>query len=231
MFCKLLSIGLASLIFSFANVAVGQHHDDHGGHYDWHNGHIDYHQPSHWDVHNGHLDYHPGHVDHIQPTYYPSYPITPYYPSTPIYGSTIYPSSPIYSSGTVISSSQPVISSAAPANALPNNRTTTGYTPNGAPINVINPENYGTALSFKLNGQTVRLEPGKQSSMSFDRNYTIEFDRGGDFGTAKYTLRDGDFQFTVGDQGWDLKKIQASANAIPQINNSATPQNPLPGGG
>ena len=71
---------------------------------------------------------------------------------------------------------------------------------------------------------------GKPSLRVFNRNDTTEFDRGGNFGTAKRTLRDGDFQFVVGDNCWDLKKTQVNAKTIPQIKNSAL-QSPLPGGG
>jgi hypothetical protein len=71
------------------------------------------------------------------------------------------------------------------------------------------------------------LASGQQYQLKFDKNYTIEFDRAGGFGTAKYSLRDGNFEFFVGDKGWDLKKTQPAADSSPQLQQSL-PENTLP---
>jgi hypothetical protein len=225
MFRIVLTASVALLVLGCCQISLGQHWGGHGGHFGFHNGHVDYHQPTHFDYQNGHLDLYRGHVDYVYPSTY-SYPNNYYYPnSSPLYSNNTY-----NPSGTIVSSTPGNLSqlSSAPTNALPGNSVVTGYAPNQGPINIINPEKYGTPLSFKLNGQIVRLEPGQSNTIKFDRNYIIEFHRGGDFGTAKYSLRDGDFQFVVGDNGWDLNKVRVDANPIPQIDNSVL-QNPLPG--
>lgn len=204
-----------------------------GGHYDLHNGHIDYHQPSHYDYHNGHLDFHSGHIDHIVPqTHIHSYPTT-VYPSV-ITSSPVY-SAPVVTSGTIISTAPPTIStlkppvvSGTPANALP--AVASGATPNSRPITIRNPANYSTPLTFKLNDQQIRLEPGQQTSITFDRSYNIEFDRGGQYGVQRYSMQDGHFEFQVGDRGWDLRRYTEAANVSPQLSNPL-PTNPLPPGG
>jgi hypothetical protein len=114
-------------------------------------------------------------------------------------------------------------------NSLPGT-VTTGYPPNNAPITIVNPSEYSTPLSFNLNGQVVRLEPGQSTEIAFDRSYVIEFHRGGDYGTTRYSLRDGRFEFFVSDSGWDLKRVRAEPPANPVPNSPAQPPaNPSPG--
>ncbi len=224
MVCKsILMFGAALFIAANCRVAIAQHHhDDHGGHFDWHNGHLDWHVPGHWDIHGGHLDWHQGHVDHLYPNYI--------YPSNPaIYDNWYYPGATVYPGATIVN--PPVVTNPLPGNPASPNSVTTGYAPNNAPITIANPDGYSTPLSFTLNGQTVRLEPGKATTITFDRNYVIKFDRGGNFGTAEYSLRDGTFEFVVGENGWDLKRVRAEAetNPLPPAG-LVPPTNPLPGG-
>jgi hypothetical protein len=224
-----------------------------GGHFDYHNGHIDYHQPGHFDIHNGHLDYHPGHVDHLMPQYsypstiYPNY-VSPGIVYPPMGGTTVlpgfalpsYPTSSGVTGNTVISTSPPTVTAQRPpvvpgntANAL--SPVASGPTPNSRPITIRNPEKYSTPLTFKLNEQQVRLEPGQQTTVTFDRSFNIEFDRGGQYGTQRYSMQDGNFEFIVGDRGWDLRRYTEAASTSPQLNNplpaNPLPANPLPPGG
>ncbi len=67
-----------------------------------------------------------------------------------------------------------------------------------------NPESNGTAISYLLGGKQFTMESGY--SQRLETSYVIEFDRGGDFGTARYTIADGTFEFTLTDRGWDLRK-------------------------
>jgi hypothetical protein len=226
---RILSLTAMLTMLAYVPSLWAQHDDDHGGHYDIDGDHIDYHQPSHWDYHNGHWDFHQGHVDHM----YPSTPIWTYpsfdYPSI-VYPSTVYPST-VYPGSIQSTPSSSIVTNSVPVNQAPQStRVVAGFTPNQAPIFVVNPKNYETTLAFNLNGQTVRLEPGKQWEGIFDRSYIIEFDRGNGNGIAKYTLRDGNFEFVFGDKGWDLKKTQPPANAAPQTAPTVL-QNPVPSGG
>lgn len=67
-----------------------------------------------------------------------------------------------------------------------------------------NPESNGASISYLLDGHSYTMEPGY--SQRLERSYLIEFDRGGDYGTARYTIADGTFEFTITDRGWDLRK-------------------------
>jgi hypothetical protein len=224
-----------------------------GGHLEYHNGHIDYHQPGQYDIHNGRLDYHAGRVNHlvlqsygIPQNYGYNYPSSVYrsysgvVSSNPVYSThgrwTIvsgYPSTPVITGGTAFSAApsavntmKPPVVSGTAANALPT--AARGPAPNSRPITIRNPQNYLTPLTFELNDEQIRLESGEETTFTFDRAYTIEFDRGGQYGTQRYWMEDGSFEFRVGDRGWDLRRYTRTANDTPQPNNP-TPANRLPG--
>jgi hypothetical protein len=184
------ALGVALIMFVGGRPLQAQHHhhDDHGGHFDWHNGHLDWHEPGHFDWHNGHLDYHPGHVDHLHPWYHDTY----YYPTAPA-----------------------IVTRPAIVNPLPGPGVVTGYAPNNAPIAIVNPAELSTPVTFTLNSRSYTLQPGEQMDFTFDRSLVIEFHRGGDFGSARYSLRDGIFKFTAGANGWDIKRIRNDANSLP----------------
>ena len=67
-----------------------------------------------------------------------------------------------------------------------------------------NPASNGGAIAYLLGSQTFTLEPGQTQRL--DRSHVIEFDRGGSFGMARYTIADGSFEFTLTDNGWNLRK-------------------------
>jgi hypothetical protein len=50
----------------------------------------------------------------------------------------------------------------------------------------------------------VELSPGSARTWSDRSSLTVEFDRGGDFGSARKLLRPGAYEFVVTDAGWDL---------------------------
>jgi hypothetical protein len=53
----------------------------------------------------------------------------------------------------------------------------------------------------------------------------IEFDRGGDLGTARYELTGGLYTFLVGDNGWELLR---DSNATRTADRPAVKKNELP---
>lgn len=69
---------------------------------------------------------------------------------------------------------------------------------------VTNPEKNGAPISFLAGGRSFTLAPGYQQVVKQGGSVEVRFDRGGSFGTARYTLRDGVFQFLVTDEGWNL---------------------------
>lgn len=85
------------------------------------------------------------------------------------------------------------------------------YTPaNPAPtpisVTLINPASNGTMLSFTIRGTRYTLEPGARRDLYFGGPRTIEFDRGEDFGIARYALQSGVYAFTATDHGWALRR-------------------------
>ena len=50
------------------------------------------------------------------------------------------------------------------------------------------------------------MKPGYAQNLSTRDSWLVEFDRGGDFGTARYTVTAGTYKFVATDRGWDLVK-------------------------
>jgi hypothetical protein len=75
----------------------------------------------------------------------------------------------------------------------------------GLPIEIVNPTETGTALSYQLNGAEEVLAPGGSQLLTNDQSRIITFDRGGNFGTARYTMSSGQYRFELTpDHGWEL---------------------------
>jgi len=96
------------------------------------------------------------------------------------------------------------LSALVPANPLP------GSSVGVARFTVINPPESDSALSFSLGGQTYTLEPGSQKEFRVSQASIIEFDRGGAFGRARYTVGDGTYTFAPTDRGWELYHSQTA---------------------
>ena len=73
-----------------------------------------------------------------------------------------------------------------------------------AEVKIVNPAATAFTLAYFIDGQLHRLESGKAEDVEIGPNSTIEFGRGGDFGTAKYSLSAGTYTFGSGANGWEL---------------------------
>jgi hypothetical protein len=70
-----------------------------------------------------------------------------------------------------------------------------------------------------VGGEEVEMQSGEM--LDFTSSETlVEFDRGGDFGLARYTLRPGSYRFTVSADGWQLYRITFEAT----LDNTASAQ-------
>lgn len=94
----------------------------------------------------------------------------------------------------------------------------------GGVIKIDNPATNNTALSYTLNGVPYTIQPGQSQQFVEDRDWVIDFSRGGNFGPARYGLHSGLYTFSVTDHGWEL--YNAPFVAAPGI--SGAPTNPLP---
>jgi hypothetical protein len=92
----------------------------------------------------------------------------------------------------------------------------------GLPIKIINPMDAGAAVHYSLNDYDYVIEPGQSQTIVNDRPWTISFDRGGDFGPARYSMSPGTYTFAATDKGWqvyhdaDVSKVQPAAPPRPQ---------------
>lgn len=102
----------------------------------------------------------------------------------------------------------------------------------GLPIRIENPSESGTTLSYSLNGHEYTIEPGHEQNLVNDRTWVIQFDRGGDFGTARYTLAGGIYTFTPTKNGWEAYHDADLSKLLPQSQSSGSKpsnsKNPLP---
>jgi len=87
---------------------------------------------------------------------------------------------------------------AAAANVLPGAAAATG------PIKLSNPKKNSVALNYTLNGHSYSIQPGHSQALGAGSVWTIQFDRGGSFGQARYSLSSGTYTFKATDKGWDL---------------------------
>ena len=94
-------------------------------------------------------------------------------------------------------------------------------------ITVQNGAGKNVAVTFLMDAQDVALRDGEVRSFSGRNNRVVEFDRGGDFGSARYDLSPGDYEFVITDRGWDLQRrtaaTTASTAAKPGVRKNALP--------
>ena len=50
------------------------------------------------------------------------------------------------------------------------------------------------------------MQPGFRQKLDSSRTWSVQFDRGGSFGQAQYTLVGGTYEWVITVQGWDLKQ-------------------------
>lgn len=82
----------------------------------------------------------------------------------------------------------------------------------------------GEQLSFLLDdARLLKIETGETQRLMEKGQFVITFNRGGQFGDARYTIHEGLYEFTPTDHGWELYR-QKTDNAQP----AATGGNPDP---
>ncbi len=90
------------------------------------------------------------------------------------------------------------------------------------PVKIVNPAATNTTISFSINGRSYSLPSGKGHSYSLPADALIEFGRGGDFGTARYTLNSGTYTFAATTKGLNLYKGGSPSLAVKIVNPAAT---------
>ena len=82
-------------------------------------------------------------------------------------------------------------------------------------------------VAFLVDSQQIELHDGQSHSLHGSGKRIVEFDRGGTFGTARYELSGGEYEFVVTSRGWDLVR---KASATPGMTlKPLVKKNVLPG--
>lgn len=115
---------------------------------------------------------------------------------------TIVPVSPGYSTAAPnYSSALPATSGTLTANTIPS---TAGSTTNDDRIVIRNAANAQLPVAFVVDGQDVELAEGATRTFIGKTHRTVQYDRGGRFGSAQQDLSGGQYEFRVTASGWDL---------------------------
>jgi hypothetical protein len=75
---------------------------------------------------------------------------------------------------------------------------------------LLNPKTNPAGVNYVLNSRySYDMQPGERQQLkSTAKGWLVSFDRGGKYGTARYTVTDGTYQFVLTDKGWDLVRKQ-----------------------
>jgi hypothetical protein len=76
--------------------------------------------------------------------------------------------------------------------------------PNKEGLAIVNPAENEVTLQFVVDGQTTSLRAGFRLELAVSQTRVIEFDRGGSFGQARYSMDEGLYTFNETEQGWEL---------------------------
>src|SRR5208337_1763956 len=74
-------------------------------------------------------------------------------------------------------------------------------------VRIVNPADTEATLAFSVAGQTYSLAAGKVQELSVAPNTVIEFDRGNNAGSGRYTLSEGNYVFGATPSGWELYRL------------------------
>ncbi len=81
-------------------------------------------------------------------------------------------------------------------------------------------------VAFLVDSKEIELSDGQSHSLHGATQRVVEFDRGGTFGTARYALTDGQYEFVITGRGWDLVRKKTAASGIslkPLVKKNALP--------
>ena len=100
----------------------------------------------------------------------------------------------------------------------------------GPGVTVRNPAGTKVNLSYLLDDSQERDIPaGETQKLTTKGSYIVSFDRGGSHGTARYTITEGLYEFTMTDHGWELyrqKEVPPEKQADPKVKSNPLPEEP-----
>lgn len=85
-------------------------------------------------------------------------------------------------------------------------------TPPAEPILISNPAPYQTVVHYKVNEYPYIMSPGTTQQLGGHTGWTIDYDRGSNYGRQSYSLIPGKvYRFTPGPRGWELFVVKPEA--------------------
>lgn len=88
----------------------------------------------------------------------------------------------------------------------------------GGSIVLTNPATNTETVNYALNGQPFVMKPGQSQRFTHERDWIVEFNRGGDSNVARYGLKSATYKFKPTARGWELFEqadSQPSVGAFP----------------
>jgi hypothetical protein len=82
-------------------------------------------------------------------------------------------------------------------------------------VRLVNPADTAVTLSFRVAGQTYSLAAGQVQELNVAPNTIVEFDRGNQGASGRYTLAAGNYKFGATPNGWELFRLQDDLAANP----------------
>ena len=197
--CATVSCG-QSFAFSVGSGGGGHHH----GHHHCHGG-------TRWAFGYSNAPYWgPGWWGPPPIVYAPAPVVAPVVQPVYIQPQTVVPVSPGYTSAPAAVAPAPVAASPAPSAGTPGTLAANtvpslnGGTTADDRIVIRNAANAQLPVSFVVDGQDVELADGGTRTFVGKSHRTIQYDRGGRFGSTQQDLTGGQYEFRVTSSGWDL---------------------------
>jgi hypothetical protein len=92
------------------------------------------------------------------------------------------------------------------------------------PLQIWNSAGQKLPVAFVVDGQELTLHDGQSHTFYGSGAKLVEFDRGGDFGTARRSLTGSQYEFVITDAGWDLVRRGEAAASVSQAPRNALPR-------
>ncbi|MFN0017689.1 MAG: hypothetical protein ACKVP0_05470 [Pirellulaceae bacterium] len=100
----------------------------------------------------------------------------------------------------------------------------------GPGVTVRNPVGSKVKLAYMLDDSAEQeIAAGETQKLTEKGSYIVSFDRGGKHGTARYTITEGLYEFTMTDHGWELyrqKEVPAEKQADPKVKANPLSESP-----
>lgn len=80
-------------------------------------------------------------------------------------------------------------------------------------LTIQNSAGHKTPVNFLVDRREASLTDGESRTWAGSARRSVQFDRGGSFGTADYDLTPGEYEFVVTAAGWDLVKKDSESSA------------------